>query len=56
MWIFHFGDTMVLVDPAELPSRLESANFKGVRIEAGQEGSVFVPTTVVRNTAPNHSR
>ena len=35
MRIFHFGDTMVLVDPAELPVRLESANFNWVRIEAG---------------------
>jgi SAM-dependent methyltransferase len=35
MRIFHFADSMVLVDPAKLPGRLESANFKGVRIEAG---------------------
>ncbi len=35
MWVFHFGDTMVLVDPAKLSGRLESANFKDVKIQAG---------------------
>ncbi|MGH9771478.1 MAG: class I SAM-dependent methyltransferase [Candidatus Acidiferrales bacterium] len=35
MRVFHFGDTMVLVDPAKLPGRLESANFKDVKIQAG---------------------
>jgi SAM-dependent methyltransferase len=31
MRIFHFGDTMVLVDPAKLPARLEAAGFQDVR-------------------------
>lgn len=35
MRIFHVGDTMVLVDPAGLPPRLESAGFREVAIEAG---------------------
>lgn len=35
MQIFHLGDTMVLVDPAELPMRLESTKFKCVKIELG---------------------
>jgi SAM-dependent methyltransferase len=33
MRIFHIGDTMVLVDPASLPPRLESAGFCDVKIE-----------------------
>ncbi len=36
MWIFHFGDTMVLVDPAKLPIRLESANFSDTRVQLGK--------------------
>lgn len=57
MWIFHFGDTMVLVDPAELPSRLESANFKGVRIEAGAGRFRFCAPRPLSATLPsNHSR
>ncbi len=35
MRIFHIRDTMVLVDPATLPLRLESVGFKDVRIEIG---------------------
>ena len=35
MRIFHFRDTMVLVDPAQLPARLEAAGFEGVTINAG---------------------
>jgi len=35
MRIIHLGDTMVLVDPATLPSRLESAGFRNVRVEVG---------------------
>lgn len=33
MRIFHFGDSMVLVDPARLPTRLEEANFEDVQIQ-----------------------
>lgn len=36
MRLFHFGDTMVLVDPAELASRLESANFTNARVQLGK--------------------
>lgn len=36
MRIFHFRDTIVLVDPAELPSRLESANFSDTRVQLGK--------------------
>lgn len=36
MRIFHLADTMVLVDPAKLPARLESANFKEVKIQTGK--------------------
>lgn len=35
MRIIHLGDTMVLVDPATLPSRLESAGFRNVGVEVG---------------------
>jgi ubiquinone/menaquinone biosynthesis C-methylase UbiE len=35
MRMFHVGDTMVLVDPANLPPRLESAGFHDVKIEIG---------------------
>lgn len=35
MRIIHLGDTMVLVDPATLPSRLEWAGFRNVRVEVG---------------------
>jgi len=33
--IFHIRDTMVLVDPATLPLRLEGVGFRDVRIEIG---------------------
>ena len=33
MEFFHCRDTMVLVDPAELPLRLESVSFSWVRVE-----------------------
>lgn len=35
MRIFHIRDTMVLVDPATLPLRLEGVGFKDVKIEIG---------------------
>lgn len=35
MRIFHFHDTMVLVDPMGLPARLESAGFIDVDVELG---------------------
>jgi len=35
MRIFHIRDTMVLVDPATLPARLEAVGFKDVKIELG---------------------
>ncbi|HYM75610.1 MAG TPA: methyltransferase domain-containing protein [Candidatus Dormibacteraeota bacterium] len=35
MRIFHIRDTMVLVDPATLPARLEAVGFKDVAIEIG---------------------
>lgn len=35
MRIFHIRDTMVLVDPATLPARLEAVGFKDVKIEEG---------------------
>jgi ubiquinone/menaquinone biosynthesis C-methylase UbiE len=33
MRIFHIGDTMVTVEPADLPARLNAANFTDVRVE-----------------------
>lgn len=35
MRIVHIGDTMVLVDPAALPARLESVGFRGVEVALG---------------------
>jgi SAM-dependent methyltransferase len=35
MRIFHVGDTMVLVDPAGLPARLESAGLREITTEIG---------------------
>ena len=35
MRIIHIRDTMVLVDPATLPARLEAVGFKDVKIEEG---------------------
>ena len=35
MRIFHVRDTMVLVDPATLPGRLETIGFKDVKVETG---------------------
>ena len=35
MRIFHSRDTMVLVDPATLPARLEAVGFKDVKVEIG---------------------
>lgn len=42
MRIFHVHDTMVLVDPARLPMRLESVGFTGVKIEIGAGRFSFV--------------
>jgi len=36
MRIFHIGDTMVLVDPAGLPARLECAGFREITTEVGE--------------------
>ncbi len=35
MRIVHIGDTMVLIDPADLPRRLEGVGFRDVRVETG---------------------
>jgi len=35
MRIFHIGDTMMLVDPAGLPARLESVGFRETQTEIG---------------------
>lgn len=35
MRLIHMRDTMMLVDPAELPSRLESAGLSGATVEIG---------------------
>jgi len=35
MRIFHIRDTMVLVDPATLPARLEAVGFRDVKVELG---------------------
>jgi len=42
MRIFHIRDTMVLVDPATLPLRLEVVGFKDVKIEIGAGRFRFV--------------
>ncbi len=36
MRLFHVGDTMVLVDPAGLPARLECAGFREITTEIGE--------------------
>ena len=33
--VFHFRDTLVLVDPMNLPARLESIGFSDVEVEIG---------------------
>ena len=35
MRVIHLGDTMVLVDPAALPARLESAGFRSIEVALG---------------------
>lgn len=35
MRVFHIRDTMLLVDPAGLPSRLESAGFRNAKVDIG---------------------
>ncbi len=42
MRIFHIRDTMVLVDPATLPNRLEAIGFKDVKVEIGAGRFRFV--------------
>ena len=42
MRIFHVRDTMVLVDPATLPGRLEAIGFKDVEVEIGAGRFRFV--------------
>jgi len=42
MRFFHIRDTMVLVDPATLPLRLEVVGFKDVKIEIGAGRFRFV--------------
>lgn len=37
MKIFHIGDTMVLVDPDELPLRLQSAGFEFVEVDSATD-------------------
>ena len=36
MRAFHIADTMVLIDPAALPARLESAGFRDIKVEIGE--------------------
>jgi len=35
MKMFHFRDTMVLVDPTRLPARLERSGFRDIKVEIG---------------------
>ena len=35
MQVFHIADTMVLIDPAALPTRLEAAGFRDIQVEIG---------------------
>jgi SAM-dependent methyltransferase len=37
--VLHLGDTMVMVDPATLPKRLERVGFRGVRVETSPHGA-----------------
>ncbi|MGE0460112.1 MAG: class I SAM-dependent methyltransferase [Vicinamibacterales bacterium] len=41
MRVLHLFDTMVLVDPASFPSRLERAGFTDIRVEAGRHAFRF---------------
>lgn len=36
MWLFHLGDTMVTLDPEELPARLVAAGFKDVKTQTSR--------------------
>jgi SAM-dependent methyltransferase len=40
-WLLHVGDTKVLLDPRDLPSRLEGAGFRDVRVEPDGEALRF---------------
>jgi SAM-dependent methyltransferase len=37
MSVFHLFDTMVLVDPATLPDRLQGAGFRDVEVESARQ-------------------
>lgn len=37
--VLHLGDTMVVVDPATLPQRLEAAGFRDVHVEISTRGA-----------------
>jgi SAM-dependent methyltransferase len=36
MRVFHIADTMVLIDPAAMPARLEAAGFREIKVEIGE--------------------
>ena len=40
-WLLHIGDTKVLLDPGELPRRLEDAGFADVRVTTEGEALRF---------------
>ncbi|HLI62442.1 MAG TPA: methyltransferase domain-containing protein [Terriglobales bacterium] len=42
MSLFHIFDTMVLVDPATMPARLQAAGFRNVEIETRRERFRFL--------------
>ncbi len=37
MRMFHIGDTMVTVEPADLPARLKAANFGDITFETRKD-------------------
>jgi ubiquinone/menaquinone biosynthesis C-methylase UbiE len=39
--LIHVGDTLVLVDPDDLPGRLEAAGFEDVRVSSGSKAFRF---------------
>ena len=53
MRIFHICDTMVLVDPASLTPRLESAGFRDVKIEIGVKRFRFFARRPFESTPSN---
>jgi SAM-dependent methyltransferase len=44
MQLFHFADTMVTIDPEQLPGRLESAGFQDVEIKTSGKKIKFSAT------------